>query len=105
MGSSSAEEDQFFEAREDITSLSDSSSDGAEKLDSDDRGAVGFFPGSFSYEVWTKNLESPRERRNKFLKWMGLNVDSITSNGFGNTTSSEDRKIETDRVTDIVMRF
>ena len=78
MGSLSEEEDQFFDTREDIVSVSDSGSDCQENLDSEWRN-TDFIPGSFGCEVWIKNPGSIRERRTKFLKWMGLGADHSVS--------------------------
>ncbi|KAJ9188169.1 hypothetical protein P3X46_003558 [Hevea brasiliensis] len=97
MESLSEEDDQFFEAFEDIGSSSDSSSDCLENLDSD-CGVVDSLPVSTNYEVWIKNLGSIHERRNKFLKWMGLNVDETRVDP-GNT-SSQEAEVETDRMTE-----
>ena len=61
MGGLSKEEDQFFDTREDITSVSDSGSDCQENLDSEWRG-TDFVCGSFGCEIWIKNPESIREK-------------------------------------------
>ena len=62
MTSLSEEEDQFFEACEEVTSVSYSSYDCPENLDYDDRNVMDFLLGSFSYEVCIKNLGSIHER-------------------------------------------
>ncbi|XP_043812819.1 WD repeat-containing protein 44 isoform X4 [Manihot esculenta] len=98
MESFSEEEDQFFEAREDIRSVSDSSSDCPENLDSD-CGVVDSLPISTNYEVWIKSLGSIHERRNKFLRWMGLNFDETTRDDPGNP-SSQETEVQTDRMTE-----
>lgn len=98
MGSLSEEEDQFFDTREDITSMSDSGSDCQENLDSDWRNADSV-PVSFGCEVWFKNPESIRERRSKFLKWMGLGLDHSVSEAPDELISPE-LKAEIDRITE-----
>ncbi|CAK7348688.1 unnamed protein product [Dovyalis caffra] len=92
----SEEEDQFFDTREDVTSVSDSGSDCPEKLDSDS-GVIGSLPDCFGYEVWIKNPGCIRERRNKFLKWMGLDVDQTGRSDPGDASSNE-VEVETDRI-------
>ncbi|XP_037496216.1 uncharacterized protein LOC105642821 isoform X2 [Jatropha curcas] len=98
MGSLSSDEDLFFEAREDISSVSDSSPDCPENLESD-HGVVVSSPSVFSYEVWIKNLDSIHERRNKFLKLMGFNVDETVAHDPVNACSQEG-EVETDRMTE-----
>ncbi|KAJ9171534.1 hypothetical protein P3X46_014890 [Hevea brasiliensis] len=88
MKSLSEEEDHFFEAREDITSVSDSSSECHENLDSD-YGVVHTLPVSTSHDAWNKNLGSINERRNKFLNWMGMNVDETMRDDYGNASAQE----------------
>ncbi|GMN44364.1 hypothetical protein TIFTF001_013555 [Ficus carica] len=61
MGSfSKDEEDGFFDAQEDIASVSDANSD---TLDSDSRS---------DYDLWIRSPRSIKERRSRFLKRMGL---------------------------------
>ncbi|KAL2236676.1 UNVERIFIED_CONTAM: WD repeat-containing protein 44 [Sesamum indicum] len=67
---SETEEDQFFDTREDISSVSDLDSDCSEGFLS-----PGLGDGALGYEFWTKKPEGVDERRNKFLKWMGLCSD------------------------------
>lgn len=98
MGSMSEEEDRYFDSREDITSVSDSSSDCPENTDSD-YGEVDTFPASVGYEVWIKNPVSIRERRNKFLKWMGLHEAKTVGEDPG-ITSSYELEVDTDRITE-----
>ncbi|GFY81535.1 transducin/WD40 repeat-like superfamily protein [Actinidia rufa] len=70
----SEEEDQFFDACEDNTSLFDLGSDRPQNLDFSSR-ATDFVPAGIGFEVWVKYPESIHERRDKFLKWMGLSSD------------------------------
>ncbi|KAJ6714288.1 TRANSDUCIN/WD40 REPEAT-LIKE SUPERFAMILY PROTEIN [Salix viminalis] len=72
MGNSSEEEEQepnFFDTREEISSVSDWSSDCGDCSPS--------VLNSFLYDDWTrkKNPESVQDRRRRFLKWMGLSLD------------------------------
>ncbi|XP_050236504.1 uncharacterized WD repeat-containing protein C3H5.08c-like isoform X2 [Mercurialis annua] len=101
MGSLSGEEDEFFEAREGIASMSRSSSDCPENLDSDDSGfdVVDSVSVSFNHEVWIKDLGSIHKRRNNFFKWMGLNAANV-SDDRGNLFS-RDTEIETNRMTKV----
>ncbi|KAJ6729614.1 hypothetical protein OIU85_020516 [Salix viminalis] len=101
----SEEEDQFFDTREDCPSVSDSGSESPDNLDSD-FGAIGSLPGSIDYEVWIKNPGCIHERRIKFLKWMGLDVDH-EGKGDPGYTSSNEVEVETDRImehSDAVLR-
>lgn len=74
MGSFSEDdaEYRFFDAQENIAPVSDlcpgCSGSGVENQES----------RSFHYDVWTKSPRSVRERRRKFLQWMGLNLDWVT---------------------------
>lgn len=65
---SDEQEDQFFDACEDLSSVSDWDSDCAEDCSSS-------ISGRFRYEFWAENLDGVLERRRKFLKWMGLRLD------------------------------
>lgn len=72
-----SEEDQFFDSKEDISSVSDSGSDCAEGSDSNGQ-FINWVSGNLHYEVWIAKPDSVRERRDKFFKWMGLgNSDQI----------------------------
>ncbi|KAL5551544.1 hypothetical protein UlMin_001720 [Ulmus minor] len=61
-------DDQFFDAREDLSSVSDWSSDCSDDCSSSVLGRLG-------YDFWTHNPDSVHERRRKFLKWMGFDLD------------------------------
>ncbi|XP_011026824.1 PREDICTED: uncharacterized protein LOC105127282 [Populus euphratica] len=70
MGNFSEEEEQepnFFDTLEEISPVSDWSSDGGDCSPS--------VFNSFSYDDWTRNPESVQDRRRRFLKWMGLSLD------------------------------
>ncbi|XP_039064551.1 WD repeat-containing protein 44-like isoform X1 [Hibiscus syriacus] len=97
MGSVSEEEDQFFDTREDITSVSDFGSDCPENSDSEHAASASSVPANFRVEVWIKNLSSLRERRNKFLKWMGLSGDQTLRESPSNMGCDE-IEVETDRI-------
>lgn len=75
MGSCSEEEDdQFYDSREEISSVSDWGLDFSEDSSSG-IGHIDSVLGSFWDENWTKNPESVQERRRRLLKWMGLSLD------------------------------
>ncbi|GFP97268.1 WD repeat-containing protein 44 [Phtheirospermum japonicum] len=67
---SETEEDQFFDTRDDISSASDLDSDCPEGCLSS-----GIVDGALRYDFWTKKPNSVRERRDNFLKLMGLSSD------------------------------
>lgn len=100
MGSSSEEEgDRFFDTREEF---SDSASDGSVDFRSSN-GVVDGDSDSFGYGLWIKNPQSVNERRDKFLKWMNLDMDQnrITSEEPESGDVCCDKiKIETDRATE-----
>ncbi|OMO64259.1 hypothetical protein CCACVL1_21930 [Corchorus capsularis] len=97
MGSLSEEDDQFFDTLEDITSVSDSGSDCPENSDSEYVASGNSVPANIGFEIWIKNLSSIRERRDKFLKWMGLSVDQTVREGPSNNCCDE-IEVETDRI-------
>ncbi|PON73587.1 Coatomer beta subunit [Parasponia andersonii] len=61
-------EDQFYDACEDLASVSDWDEDCAEDFSSS-------ISGRLRYEFWAKNPDGVLERRRKFLKWMGVRLD------------------------------
>ncbi|RDX62531.1 SPAC3H5.08c, partial [Mucuna pruriens] len=65
------EEDQFYDTREELCSVSDGGSDCSES----DESSSGNNGHVTRYQVWTKNLESVHQRRLNFLRWMGLDSD------------------------------
>uniref|UniRef100_A0A5B7AEV8 Uncharacterized protein n=1 Tax=Davidia involucrata TaxID=16924 RepID=A0A5B7AEV8_DAVIN len=69
-----ADEDQFFDAQDEITSLSDLGSDCSEDCCSNP-GLVNCVSDSLGYEFWTKNPEGSHKRRHRFLNWMGVSSD------------------------------
>ncbi|KAK3030635.1 hypothetical protein RJ639_035839, partial [Escallonia herrerae] len=74
MGSyNEAEEDEFYDASDEIASRSDIGSDCSE--DCPRYGIVECESNELGYKVWTKNPESVHERRRRLLKWMGLSSD------------------------------
>lgn len=98
MGSVDEEEDQYFDGREDITSVSDSNSGSPENSDSE-CGDVDALPASVGYEGWFENPASVRERRNKFLKWIGLSEEEMVEED-PVITSCDELEVETDRTTE-----
>ncbi|XP_057981002.1 uncharacterized protein LOC131166444 [Malania oleifera] len=96
MGSCSEEQDQFFDTCEDIASVSDCGSDGPENFDCNSKVSAAV-TGSCGYEVWIKNPGSISERRNKFLKWMGLSSDQPVREDC-ELVSCYELDVETDRI-------
>lgn len=68
------EEEQFFDSREEISSVSDLGSVWSEDFCSSDD-FENIVSNSSQYDVWIKNPESVNDRRRRFLKWMGLSLD------------------------------
>ncbi|XP_059642350.1 WD repeat-containing protein YMR102C-like isoform X2 [Cornus florida] len=69
-----AEEEQFFDTRDEIAPVSDSGSDCSQDSCSSS-GHVNCDSDSLGDEFRTENLESVCERRHRFMKWMGLSLD------------------------------
>ncbi|KAG4391623.1 hypothetical protein GLYMA_05G220000v4 [Glycine max] len=65
------EEDQFYETREELCSVSDVGSDCSES----DESSSGNNGHVTRYQVWAKKLESVHQRRLNFLRWMDLESD------------------------------
>ncbi|CAI9759333.1 unnamed protein product [Fraxinus pennsylvanica] len=89
-GCDEAEEDQFFDSRDEITSMSDLGSECSE------------FCSSLGYEVWAEKPESVDERRNKFLRWIGSSLDWRTMGREDDAISfcNDEVKSGCDRLTD-----
>ncbi|KAK7358482.1 hypothetical protein VNO77_00410 [Canavalia gladiata] len=84
------EDDQFYDTREELCSVSDGGSDCSESDESSSgNGHV------TRYQVWTKNPESVHQRRLNFLRWMGLESDSNSMKG----EELADPSIGIDRIT------
>ncbi|KAJ6962168.1 WD repeat-containing protein 44 [Populus alba x Populus x berolinensis] len=97
MGNFSEEEEQepnFFDTREEISPVSDWSSDGGDCSPS--------VLTSFSYDVWTRNPESVQDRRRRFLKWTGLSLDRNDGfeEEFGDDFKDEIQWVGVDRTED-----
>ncbi|KAF9685965.1 hypothetical protein SADUNF_Sadunf03G0109500 [Salix dunnii] len=93
----SEEEEQdsvFFDTREEISSVSDWSSDCGD-------GSPSVF-NSFSYDNWTRSPESVQDRRQRFLKWTGLslNGNECVEEEFGNDFSDKIQLGAVDRMVD-----
>ncbi|PON81233.1 Guanine nucleotide-binding protein, beta subunit [Trema orientale] len=82
MGSFSGDEENgFFDAQEDIASISDANSD---SFDSNSR-FDSWVPDSLLDDVWNRSPGSVKERRDNFLKWMGLVSNQTGMDSFPET--------------------
>lgn len=71
MGSFSEDEEyRFFDAQEEVASISDDCTDAT-----DDN--IGCYTYGMDYDLWLRSPMSVRERRSQFMKWMGLDFDQI----------------------------
>lgn len=86
---SETEEDSFFDICAETGSLSDLGSDGSDACTRNE-----ISERALGYEFWTQDPESVDERRDRFLKWMGLNSNCDRSD------CSDERKTSTDRTRD-----
>lgn len=86
-------EDQFYDAREDLSSVSDWDSDCSDDCKSR-------VSSRLRYEVWAEKLGGVMERRRKFLKWMGLDSDQdlITKEDTRRGVSCDEIELDVDRV-------
>ncbi|XVF53133.1 hypothetical protein PTKIN_Ptkin05aG0075600 [Pterospermum kingtungense] len=83
------EEDQFFDTREEVSSISDSSSVCYEECGSSP-GVNGFLDSSDQFKFWSTFPESVDKRRHIFRKWMGLSLDRNSVSGEGPCGSCND---------------
>ncbi|XP_071929362.1 uncharacterized protein [Coffea arabica] len=67
---------RFFDAQESIASVSESGL-GCSRSHDFDSGFENWESISFQYDVWMRSPRSVRERRRKFLRWMGVNLDRL----------------------------
>lgn len=88
------QEDQFYDTREDLSSVSDWDSDCSEDSSSS-------VLGRLRYEGWSQNPDNVQERRRKFVKWMGLDLDRdfITSEEIEDVLSDK-TELGIDRITE-----
>ncbi|KAJ7959375.1 WD repeat-containing protein 44 [Quillaja saponaria] len=77
MGSFSEDDEyQFFDAQDDILSISDINSNGPDMSDA----ICNYWNlDRFQYGAWIQSPRSVKERRSKFMKWVGLSLDPIAS--------------------------
>ncbi|KAJ8538622.1 hypothetical protein K7X08_029918 [Anisodus acutangulus] len=73
---SDAEEDSFFDIRDETGSLSDLGSDCSDATTRKEISEC-----ALGYEFWTRDPESVDERRHRFLKWIGLNSNCDRADG------------------------
>ncbi|XP_047341046.1 WD repeat-containing protein 44-like [Impatiens glandulifera] len=95
MNSFSEEEEQFFDSREEITSVSEFESDCSEDCSPSPRW------DKFGYESWAKNLDASYEqRRSRFMNWMGSSglEQEIKEGEESNNVLNNEVKIGIDRV-------
>ncbi|KAM6555522.1 hypothetical protein CsatB_002541 [Cannabis sativa] len=67
------DENRYFDAQEEIASISDANSD---SFDSSSHSKNWGLDNSL-YDVWNRSPGSVRERRNSFFKWMGLDSNQV----------------------------
>ncbi|OAY59543.1 uncharacterized WD repeat-containing protein C18H10.05 [Manihot esculenta] len=94
MGSLIEEEHRFFDAYDDIASISDGKSDVIQTFDSHST-SDDSIPSSPPYEVWMRSPISVVERRSKFLNWMRVGLDQ---SGNENLIAVHNVEGETDRI-------
>ncbi|RZC56485.1 hypothetical protein C5167_015339 [Papaver somniferum] len=102
MRSFNSEEDseRFYDTREEFTSISDSSSEYLDILDNNScSSSSDSDSSSFRYELWIKKPASVNERRSRFFKWMGINLDQ-TDKENSEGTSDDEGSMEIDRVSE-----
>ncbi|KAK9291978.1 hypothetical protein L1049_019930 [Liquidambar formosana] len=93
------EEYRFFDAHDEVASLSvsDSGSYCNESFDCNSE-LNNWISSKFRYDVWIRSPGSIRERRDKFLSWLGLSSDqSVSENSVDVCSDALEREI--DRIT------
>lgn len=94
MGNYSEEDgDQFFDAREEISSVSDCSSDCFDDFNFE-------FMDSLKYDFWTRNLESVHNRRRRFMECMGVRLDNNLITRVDSNIISNQIQLIADRITE-----
>ncbi|KAL5071270.1 hypothetical protein RYX36_022157 [Vicia faba] len=103
--SSLSEEVQFFDAQDDIVSISDANgvTENSEVVDFGSSVAEGLLR-NFGYDLWTRSPHSVRERRSKFKTWMESSLDQKNLESLIDG-SSHGREDEMDRMKDGVNRM
>ncbi|GLT41505.1 hypothetical protein SLA2020_155640 [Shorea laevis] len=96
MGSLREEDFRFFDAPEDIASISSSNSDYIEIFDPNSTPGSPLV-GGFQYDVWIHSPGTVKERRNKFFDWLGNSLDRIVPRNSVDDSSMEG---ELDRMRD-----
>ncbi|KAK9161070.1 hypothetical protein Syun_007411 [Stephania yunnanensis] len=95
------EEDQFFDTREEISSVSDSGSDCFDDFNcghTASSGPVNLGDGRFDYEIWTKNPVSVEERRQNFFDWLGLSMCKTSKDEHSGDSIENEAPFNVDRV-------
>ncbi|KAK9082472.1 hypothetical protein Syun_031396 [Stephania yunnanensis] len=95
------EEDQFFDTREEISSVSDSGSDCFDDFNcghTASSGPVNLGDGRFDYEMWTKNPVSVEERRQNFFNWLGLSMCKTSKDEHSGDSIENEAPFNVDRV-------
>ncbi|KAK6947960.1 WD40 repeat [Dillenia turbinata] len=95
---SDGEYEQFFDTRDEITSVSDLS-DCSEDYASCSGEVDSSVSRSLLFEFWTNNPDSVHERRSRFLEWMGIDIDRIPQDQFGDQ-DCERRELDIGRITE-----
>lgn len=72
------EKNEFFDSRDELSSVSDLGSDCIDGLELK-RTSFEWVSGNLHYDVWMGTPESVSKRRDKFLKWMDLGSDLVRS--------------------------
>ncbi|GMH08873.1 hypothetical protein Nepgr_010713 [Nepenthes gracilis] len=90
-------DNEFFDASEDIAVGSDSDSSNHDKfMPNSGSGISTWVPNSSPFDLWIQNPTSIQERRSKFFGWLGLSVDKTS---IGVSVDSSDSDGEIDRIT------
>ncbi|KAK4363808.1 hypothetical protein RND71_019049 [Anisodus tanguticus] len=87
---SDIEEDSFFDIRDETGSLSDLGSDFSDACTT--RNEIS--ERALGYEFWTRDPESVDERRHRFLKWIGLNLNCDRADGLEPDRIRDDNEAE-----------
>lgn len=90
------QEGPFFDALDDVVSISDAND--TNTLEADSNPMVEGVLKDFGYGLWIRSPSSVGERRSKFIKWMGMNLDQSGIEHSVDNLSSVEREEEMNKM-------
>lgn len=90
------QEGPFFDALDDVVLVSDAND--TNTLEADSNPMVEGVLKDFGYGLWIRSPSSVRERRSKFIKWMGMNLDQSEIENSVDNVSNVEREEEMNEI-------